>query len=318
MLRILEFLVLGVCFAAILAFSFWLGGESYSWMPAQASTDAQRVDNLFSFLVTMSSVIFFGVAGLQIYSLIFYRAREGDYTEGHPSRGNRKIEIFWMGIPVLLVLWIAGYSFSVYVGMDVIGPTTVLGDLPVPLVAEPAEADTVNTGSQSDERVADTVNIGSQDDERVEVISKQWSWTFLYPSKNVTSTELHLPVNRPVRLILKSEDVLHGFYVPEFRTKQDIIPNRPIELRIVPILVGKYQLHDSELSGTYFALMGANVYVESAEDYAKWLEQAAAKTPVIAATNQAALEHAQPPKRLIRSNWYTVLPAEPPIVNHSG
>jgi cytochrome c oxidase subunit 2 len=303
MLRILEYLVLAVCVAAILVFSFWLGHQAYSWMPVQASTDAQRVDDLFSFLVTMSSVIFLGVAGLQVYSLIFYRAREGDYTEGHPARGNRKIEVFWMGIPTLLVLWIAGYSFSAYARMDVVGPTQVLTDLPVPMATEPAEAD--------------TVNIGSQGDERIEVISKQWSWTFRYPSKNFTSTELHLPVNRPVRLLLQSEDVLHDFYVPEFRTKQDIIPNRPIELRIVPIRVGKYQLQDAQFSGTYFALMHANVYVDSTADYAKWLQQAATKTPV-RATNQAASEHTQPPKRLLRSNWYTVLPAEPPIVNHSG
>ncbi|MBV8885417.1 MAG: hypothetical protein JO235_15680, partial [Chroococcidiopsidaceae cyanobacterium CP_BM_RX_35] len=119
MLRILEYLVLGICAAAILAFSFWLGQQAYSWMPVQASTDAKRVDDLFSFLVTMSSVIFLGVAGLQVYSLIFYRAREGDYSEGHPSRGSRKIEIFWMGIPTLLVLWIAGYSFSAYARMDI-------------------------------------------------------------------------------------------------------------------------------------------------------------------------------------------------------
>ncbi|MBV8884085.1 MAG: hypothetical protein JO235_08815, partial [Chroococcidiopsidaceae cyanobacterium CP_BM_RX_35] len=186
--------------------------------------------------------------------------------------------------------------------MDIMGPTGVLADMQVPMVAEPAEAATVNN---------------SQADERVEVISKQWSWTFRYPGKNVTSTELHLPLNRPVHLLLKSEDVLHGFFVPEFRTKQDIIPNRPIELRIVPIRVGKYQLQDAQFSGTYFALMHANVYVDSAEDYTRWLQQAATQTPV-KATNQAAFEHAQPPKRLIRSNWYTVLPAEPPIVNHSG
>lgn len=303
MLRILEYLVLAVCVAVILVFSFWLGQQAYSWMPVQASTDAKRVDDLFSFLVTMSSVIFLGVAGLQVYSLIFYRAREGDYSEGHPSRGSRKIEIFWMGIPTLLVLWIAGYSFSAYERMDIMGPTKVLADLPVPMEAGPAEAATVNDNPQTDERI--------------EVISKQWSWTFRYPGKNVTSTELHLPVNRSVRLLLQSEDVLHDFYVPEFRTKQDIIPNRPIELRIVPIREGKYQLHDAQFSGTYFALMQANVYVDSTENYAKWLQQAAGKTPA-RATNQAASEHAQPPKRMIRSNWYTVLPAEPPIVNHSG
>ncbi len=302
MLRILEYLLLAVCVAVIIIFSFWLGHQAYSWMPVQASTDAQQVDNLFSFLVTLSSIIFLGVIGLQVYSLIFFRTRKEDYREGHPARGSWKIESLWMGIPTLLVLWIAGYSFSVYARMDIIGPTKVLTELPVPTVAAPAEAATVNN---------------SPADERVEVISKQWSWTFRYPGKNVTSTALHLPVNRPARLLLLSEDVLHDFYVPEFRTKQDIIPNRPIELRIVPIRVGKYQLQDAQFSGTYFALMHAEVYVDSAEDYAKWLQKAATQQPA-KATNRAAAEHAQPPKRVMRSNWYTVLPAEPPIVNHSS
>ncbi|WP_249093277.1 hypothetical protein [Argonema galeatum] len=74
---------------------------------------------------------------------------------------------------------------------------------------------------------------------------------------------------------MHSEDAIHGFYVPEFRLKQDIIPNRNINLVLTPTLIGKYHLRDSQFSGTDFALMVADVYVDSSEAYSQWLSQAA-------------------------------------------
>lgn len=76
-----------------------------------------------------------------------------------------------------------------------------------------------------------------------------------------------------VRLVLQSEDVLHGFYVPEFRIKQDIIPNRTIIFVFKPRRIGKYRLRNSQFSGTNFALMEANVYVEPETIYSQWLTQ---------------------------------------------
>jgi cytochrome c oxidase subunit 2 len=235
------------------------------------------------------------------YSIIFCRARKGDYREGHPSRGNRKIEFLWTATPVALVLWIAGYSFYMYGNMEVAGPTQILGHLH--MLEEPAYADTGKNNTKSTETI--------------EVISKQWAWTFHYPQQNVASTELHLPVNRRAHLVLKSEDVLHGFYVPEFRIKQDIIPNRSINFQFIPTRVGKYRLHDSQFSGTYFAVMGADVYVDSPEDYSRWLSQAANHEKV-PASNLAASEHIQPPNRVFKTSWKSIPPAEPPIVNYSG
>lgn len=144
----------------------------------------------------------------------------------------------------------------------------------------------------------------------------QWAWVFRYPKTGITSTELHLPVNHRIRLAMQSEDVLHGFYIPAFRVKQDIIPNRNIDFEFTPIRIGKYQLTDSEFSGTYFATMRTNVVVESPEDYKKWLAEAANRKPCTA-NNQAASEYAQESKELIKG-WVTVVPAQAPVVNYSN
>lgn len=79
---------------------------------------------------------------------------------------------------------------------------------------------------------------------------------------------------------MQSEDVLHGFYVPEFRVKQDIIPNRTITMVFTPLRSGKYRLNDSQFSGTNFALMEADVYVESPEAYNQWFARAANRPEV--------------------------------------
>ncbi|PSP11485.1 MAG: cytochrome C oxidase subunit II [Cyanobacteria bacterium SW_11_48_12] len=300
MLRILEYIVLAIGAAAIIVVSYWLGQQAYSWMPVEASTDAERIDDLFSFLVWLSSIIFFGVIGMIVYAIIFDRAAQKDYSEGHSTRGNAKIEALWTGVPVLLVLWISVYSFDIYQQMDIEGPIQVLGELPAG--AEPVDAAPASNGFQP------VVEI--------EVFARQWDWTFRYPKRNVTSRELHLPVNRRIRLVLHAEDVLHGFYVPAFRIKQDIIPNRPIDFQLLPTRVGKYQLQDSQLSGTYFALMQADVYVDSPQDYTQWLAEANTRSEGIA--NRAATEHAQPTKRIFKSNWDTVSPVQSPVVSPSN
>jgi len=157
----------------------------------------------------------------------------------------------------------------------------------------------------------------SQDTENIEVFSRQWSWEFRYRNQaiaDISSTELHLPNNKRVKLTLHSEDVLHGFYIPAFRLKQDIIPGRTIDFEFTPIREGKYRLRDSQYSGTYFAAMQTDVVVESPADYQQWLADAASATPA-PAYNRAASEYAV---RSPKGNWETVIPAPAPVVNYSN
>lgn len=271
--------------------SIYIGQSSYSWLPVQAAAESQLVDNLFSFLVTLGAFIFFGVIGTLVYSMIFHRAAEYDLSDGPAIEGNITLEIVWTVIPIILVFWIAGYSYQIYVKMAIRGPM-----------------EHAHNHNMEQVQLADNV-------EKIEVISKQWAWVFRYPDRNVTSTELHLPVDRRVHLALTSEDVIHGFYIPAFRVKQDIIPNHNIHFEFTPIREGNYRLSDSQYSGTFFATMDANVVVESAENYQNWLENAARLKPS-PAYNQASFEYERELQHPNASGWETIQPASPPIVNY--
>jgi len=110
----------------------------------------------------------------------------------------------------------------------------------------------------------------------VRVTAGQWFWKFQYQDSGITSTTLFLPVGRQVDLQMTSLDVIHSFWVPEFRVKQDIVPGQTNELRITPIEIGAYRVRCAELCGTRHAYMEAPVYVVSQQDFDAWVGQQAA------------------------------------------
>jgi cytochrome c oxidase subunit 2 len=301
----LNFLTIVTGAVAVTLTSLWIGKQSYSWLPPQGAAESHLIDDLFSFLVTLGSLIFLGVTATLFYSICFHRAKATDLGDGPHIEGNITLEVVWTAIPIMLVLWIAGYSYQVYEQMGIQGPSHQI-HLHNPMKMKSASA-TIDKPL-----VAVFENI-----EHIDVSAKQWAWVFHYPESNVTSTELHLPQNSRVRLNLHSEDVLHGFYIPAFRLKQDIIPGNDLDFEFTPIRLGAYDLTDSQYSGTYFATMRAKVIVESLSQYQQWLSKAASQelTP---APNQAASEYAQKLENGINSGWKTVEPATPPLVNFSG
>ena len=119
----------------------------------------------------------------------------------------------------------------------------------------------------------------------IKVIAFQWDWQFVYP-QGVISEKLYLPVNKQVVLKMESRDVLHSFWVPEFRIKQDIVPGRVEDYRVTPNLVGEYKVRCAELCGTAHSTMEENVIVLSQADYNKWL----ADETAIAVAAQAAAD----------------------------
>lgn len=293
-----KIITISLCAVVLAAISIWMGQVSYSWFPPQASAEAILIDNLFSLLTAIGTFIFLGVTGAIIYNIIFHRVGRYDTSDGPPIEGNVRLEILWTATPLLIVFGIAAFSYQTYDKMDLHGPTDIAH---LPQVMESA--------------YADTEEVTAQPMTNVEVDSKQWAWVFRYPEKNVTSTELHLPVNQRAHFKLRSRDVLHGFYIPAFRVKQDIIPGKTIDFEFTPILEGKYRLRDSQYSGTYFAAMQTDVVVESPEDYDRWLNEAA-KQPPTPAPNQAASEYAQRQQRSAIAAWQTVVPAPAPMVNY--
>ena len=292
----LEKIAIFIGVAAIIIVSYWLGQQAYDWMPTAATVEAQHVDDLFSFLVALGAFVFFSVVGTIVFSIITWRAKPDDYTEGHPSRGNNALEFLWTATPTVLVLWIAWQNFTIYKELDIEGLGTIMefnasNNLGATLVAQSATQP-----------------------EEIKVTAKQWEWSFRYPQADITTNELHLLQNQPVRLVFESEDVIHGFYVPEFRFKQDIIPGHILDFTFTPTTAGKYKLHDSQFSGTYFAIMEADVYVDSPDAYNRWLQSGSE----MFRPNLAAAEHAHKPQQLIKSHWKTVKPYTHMVVSKTS
>ena len=276
--------------------SWTMAQQSYRWLPVQASTAAPYVDNLFALETGIGSFILVGCTAVIAWTLLFNRAPKYDLDDGDPIEGNLTLEIIWTLIPLLVVLAIAWHTIGVNHTLATLGGKQRLA------TAGPLESASLPISTDSTE-------IGP-----IQVIGRQWSWEFIYPN-GVRSSELHLPVDRPIYFRLISMDVLHGFYIPAFRLKQDLIPGSVIDYRLTPSRQGRYRLRDSMFSGGYFATNQTDVVVESEADFAAWLA-AAAQAPLRPSFN-AANEIWQ--QRLAEGNrgWATVPPAPPPEVNVS-
>ncbi|MBD2718385.1 cytochrome c oxidase subunit II [Synechococcus sp. FACHB-909] len=288
---------LAVWIGLLALISYWVAGASLRWLPVQASNAAPLVDGLFSFETGVGTFVFLGVISVMAWVMLVHRAEKYDESDAEPIEGNTRLEVVWTAIPLVLVMAIAWYAIQVNTELGVLGPMEHIH------LRSPQE----QQGGYPGDRLPA---------EQVEVIARQWSWEFRYPGEQVSSTELHLELDRPVTFRLVSEDVLHGFFIPAFRLKQDVIPGRAIDFSLTPTRVGRYRLRDSQFSGTWFAANQADVVVETAEDHAAWLKQAAA-APLQRGLSVAADEYAERQTNP-RGGWPTVVPAPPPQVNAPG
>ena len=283
--------------ALLVVLSWWVAKVSYQWLPVQASTAAPLVDGLFSFETGIGTFVFGAVVSVMTWVIVMHRAEKYDESDAEPIEGNTRLEVIWTVIPFVLVMSIAVYAIRVNSSLGVLGPMEHIH------LANPIE----EQGGYPADRLSA---------EQVEVIARQWSWEFRYPDANVSTTELHLPVDQPVTFRLVSDDVLHGFYIPAFRLKQDVIPGRAINFNLTPTREGRYRLRDSQFSGTWFAANQADVVVESADDYQAWLKNAA-RQPLQPGLSDAVSEYGER-KQLKNPGWATVPPAPPPQVNVPG
>ncbi|MFZ4805036.1 MAG: cytochrome c oxidase subunit II [Synechococcus lacustris] len=281
----------------LVVLSFWMSRQAYHWLPVQASTAAPLVDGLFSFETALATFVFCGVVSVMAWVVLFNRAAKYDMSDAEPIEGNTRLEIIWTVIPALVVFGIAFYAVRVNQQLAILGPMEHIHR------GNPIE----QVGGYAGDRLPP---------EAVEVIARQWSWEFRYPKAQVSSTELHLPVNEPVTFRLVSEDVIHGFYVPAFRLKQDVIPGRAIDFKLTPTREGRYRLRDSMYSGTWFAANQADVVVESADSFQAWLKQGASQ-PLQPGLSDAVQEYDER-QQAGAKGWATVRPAPRPQVNFPG
>jgi cytochrome c oxidase subunit II len=111
----------------------------------------------------------------------------------------------------------------------------------------------------------------------VVVTARMWSYTFRYPNQHVDN-ELHVPVGTPVEIVLNSDDVIHGFYIPAFRVKKDDVPGRYNKIWVMATTVGTYDLFCTQFCGQGHSTMRSKVHAESLDDFKKWLEKASHPT----------------------------------------
>jgi cytochrome c oxidase subunit 2 len=205
-----------------------------TWLPVDASREAGRIDFVFWFVIAICGAIFALVAAVMIYSIIRFRAAPDDEEDGPPVHGNTGLEITWTAIPFVLVTAIAIVSAIVL--------------------------------SRNDAQAKDTLQIN--------VTAQQFEWTFSYPdANNATSPVLRLPEGRSIELNMRSLDVIHAFFVPEFRTNEDIVPGLVTNVHITPTRVGTYPLICNELCGLGHSTMRTQAIVMAPKAFDTWLHQ---------------------------------------------
>jgi cytochrome c oxidase subunit II len=223
------------------------------WLPDQASKEGERIDFVFWFVTAICIGIFSVVASLSLYSLVKFRAKPDDDSDGPPIHGHTGIEITWTVIPLILVL-----------AMIVVSSVAL---------------------AQNDREPKNAM--------RVEVLGQQFAWVVAYPPLGATedmdgficfnrdsggqvaercksSPNLVLPLDRPVRLHLTARDVIHSFFVPEFRQKQDAVPGLKTEITVTPTKLGNYPFICTELCGLGHPLMRTRAIVLPESEFESW------------------------------------------------
>jgi cytochrome c oxidase subunit 2 len=293
-------LLIGLGLLADAAITRWMVAQVPRWLPVQASAAAPHVDDLFALETGIGTFLFLGCVAVILITVLFRRAPKYDLVNGDPIEGNVTLEITWTLIPLLIVALLTWQAMRVNSTLATLGGKQRVTDGAAAMEVSAAAA-SAGAGEQAGTPYGP-----------VQVIARQWSWEFVYP-EGVRSAELHLPLDQTVQLELVSLDVLHGFYVPAFRLKQDLIPGSVIAYRLTPTREGRYRLRDSMFSGAYFASNQTNVVVESPVEFQAWLRDVA-KRPLQPSWNPATELHQ---RRLQRGDqgWATVPPAPPPLVN---
>src|SRR3954464_6308285 len=205
-----------------------------TWLPVAASREAGRTHFLIWFSVGLCSATFSLVAAVMIYSVPRFRVQEDDFEDGPPVHGHTGLEITWTAIPFVLVTAIAIVSAIVL--------------------------------SRNDAQAQDTL--------RIDVVAQQFEFTFSYPdAKNVTSPVLRLPEGRSVELYMRSLDVIHSVFVPQFSQKEDIVPGLVTQLHITPTRLGTFPLECTELCGLGHSLMRSQAVVMEPAAFDSWLKK---------------------------------------------
>jgi cytochrome c oxidase subunit 2 len=269
----------------------WVG-NNVQLLPVDASSNAPIYDDLFKVLFVISTILFLGIVGLLVFSLIRFRRRPGQRGDGLAIEGNLPLEILWTAVPAIVVLFVGIYSYDIYERMggmvplndhsahlsaahggDAMGSMAgAMGDGAVMPVSLETSSGATSTSAEGPRVWGGIGPTGSTADAlSVDLTAMQFAFIFHYPDGDITTGELHVPVDRPVELRMKANDVIHAFWVPQFRLKQDVIPGQPTVLTFTATRPGSYPIVCAELCGPYHGGMRSTVVVHEADGFDAWL-----------------------------------------------
>jgi cytochrome c oxidase subunit 2 len=220
-------------------------GLSIHWFPTAASKQAGKIDTLYDVLMIATVPIFVLVSAIVVFSVIFFRMRPGqENDDGPPIHGNTRLEVIWTAIPAMLIAGLCVYAY------------VVLREIEKKPTAASAATREMN----------------------VQVTGQQFSWTFTYPKdiaggKALSTTELWLPIGRSVEFRIHAKDVLHDFWVPAFRMKEDAVPGITTHYRITPTKQGTFPVVCAELCGVGHATMRSAVHVVTPARFKAFIAQ---------------------------------------------
>jgi cytochrome c oxidase subunit 2 len=205
------------------------------WLPSADAEEAGPVDKVYWFVTIICIVIFALVAGVSVYAVWKFRAAPGDEDDGSPIHGHTGLEVVWTAVPAALVTAISIYSGVVLTQIERI---------------------------PADHRV-------------VQVTAQQFAWSFSYEENGtqITSGTLALPVDEPVELKLTAKDVIHSFWVPEWRMKKDAVPGIETDIVVTPSKLGNFTVVCTELCGLGHATMRAQAVVLTQQGFEDWLRE---------------------------------------------
>ena len=208
---------------------------SIPWFPATGSSQAGKIHTLYDVLLIVSVPIFVLVETVVLYSVWKFRMKPGEEEkDGPPIHGNTRLEVIWTAIPAILLVSLCGYAYSVLRSNEKTHPGAMV----------------------------------------VTVTERQFAFQFAYPAaggKQILSPDLYLPKGQPVVFHLRSLDVIHSFFVPEFSVKLDAVPGITTTLRVTPTRLGNYPAECTELCGAGHSLMRAPVHVVTPTAFKTWL-----------------------------------------------
>jgi cytochrome c oxidase subunit 2 len=217
-------------------------GLSIHWFPAADSIQADKIDTLWDVLVIASVPVFVLVAVVVGFSVVKFRMRPGEENlDGPPLHGNTRLEVIWTAVPATLIVGLVAYAYI------------VLHDIEkAPAAGKP-------------ERV-------------VNVTGEQFTWTFAYNEggKRFSTTQLYLPAGESVKFDVHAKDVIHDFWVPDFRLKIDAVPGITTSYRVTPKnpqAIGAHDIVCAELCGLGHAFMRSTVHVMSQGNFAAWVRK---------------------------------------------